>query len=50
MMEGGKKIKIIPFDGKKENWNMWSRNFLCKLTVYGYRDLIPDLTGIKVEK
>ena len=34
------KIKIIPFDGKRENWNMWSRKFLCKLTVYVYRDIL----------
>ncbi len=45
-----KKIRIIPFDGKKANWHMWSRKFLCKLTVYGYRTLIKDLSKVKIEE
>ena len=46
----GKKIKVIPFDGKRENWHMWSRKFLCKLTVYGYRDILVEKQDIKEEE
>ncbi len=44
------KIRIIPFDVDKENCHMWSRKLLCKLTVYGYRDLLKDLSIVKDEE
>ena len=44
-----RKIKIIPFDGKRENWHMWSRKLLCKLTVYGYRDILLSEDEVKEE-
>ncbi len=36
----GKKLKIIPFDGKQENWHMWSRKFKSKLSIQGSRYLL----------
>ena len=29
----GKKLKIIPFDGKQDNWNMCFSKFKIKLTI-----------------
>ena len=37
-----KTIRIIPFSGKEEDWNRWSKTFLATATVKGYKDvLIP---------
>ena len=44
-----KKIKILPFNGEKKNWHMWSRKFLCKLTVQGCRDILQEDIEIKSE-
>ena len=45
----GKKIRIIPFDGKRENWHMWSRKFLCKLTIQGNRNILLGDDEVKEE-
>ena len=44
-----KKIKILPFNGEKQNWHMWSRKFLCKITVQGFRDILQEDQEIKSE-
>ena len=38
----GKKLKIITFDVKQENWNMWSRKFKRKLTIQFSRYLLEN--------
>ena len=45
-----KKIKIFPFNGEKKNWPMWSRKFLWKLTVQGFRDILQEDQEIKSEE
>jgi len=35
-----KTLKIVPFSGKKEDWNRWSKTFLAASTVRGYREVI----------
>ena len=30
----------MTFDGKKENWTMWSEKFLAKATLKGYEDIL----------
>ena len=44
-----KKIKILPFNGEKQNWHMWSRKFFCKLTIQGCRDILQEYQEIKSE-
>ena len=44
-----KKIKILPFNGEKQNWHMWSRKFLYKLTFQGCRDILQEDQEIKSE-
>ena len=38
-------IRVLPFSGKKEEWNMWSKKFLARAKKLGYRDI---LTGEKI--
>ena len=33
-------FKHLPFDGKKENWLMWSEKFLAKAKKKGYKKII----------
>ena len=35
-----KTLKILPFSGKEEDWNRWSRTFLATATAKGYRKVI----------
>ena len=42
-----KKLKILTFSGKKEDWHMWSRKFMFKLTIYGAKNLLKDHDGTK---
>ena len=44
--EGERAIRVIPFNGKKEAWNMWSKKFLARAKKLGYRDI---LNGVKVD-
>ena len=30
----------MTFDGKKENWSMWSEKILAKATLKGYEDIL----------
>ena len=44
-----KKINILPFNGEKQNCHMWSRKFLWKLTVQGFRYILKEEKEIKSE-
>ena len=35
-----KTIRIIPFSGKEEDWNRWSKTFLATATAKGYREVL----------
>jgi hypothetical protein len=35
-----KTIRVIPFSGKGEDWNRWSKTFLATATAKGYRDIL----------
>ena len=32
--------QLIPFSGKEEDWNHWSKTFLATATAKGYREVI----------
>ena len=38
-----KSIRIIPFSGKSEDWNRWSKTFLATATAKGYREVIKPV-------
>ena len=38
-----KTIRIIPFSGKEEDWNRWSKTFIATATVKGYKDVLIPL-------
>ena len=33
-------FRLLPFDGKKENWLMWSEKFLAKAKKKGYKKIL----------
>ena len=35
-----KTIRIIPFSGKEEDWNRWSKTFMATATAKGYREVL----------
>ena len=35
-----KTIRVIPFSGKEEDWNRWSKTFLSTATSRGYREVL----------
>ena len=35
-----KAIRIIPFSGKAEDWNRWSKTFLATATAKGHREVL----------
>lgn len=37
---GEKSLRYIPFDGKKENWAMWSEKFLIRSISRGYHGIL----------
>jgi len=39
-----KAIRIIPFSGKEEDWNRWSKTFLATATAKGNREVIKPET------
>ena len=47
-----KGIRVIPFKGTQEEWRMWSRKFLARATMKGYKtiltgtQLVPNSTAI----
>jgi hypothetical protein len=34
--------KVNEFDGKPENWNKWSKTFLAKASLRGYKTIIKN--------
>jgi len=38
-----KTIRIIPFSGKEEDWNWWSKTFMATATVKGYKDVLVPI-------
>ena len=45
-----KTIRFIPFSGKTEDWNRWSKTFLATATAKGYREVIkPNDPSTKAE-
>jgi hypothetical protein len=38
-----KTIRIIPFSGKEEDWNRWSKTFMATATVKGYKDVLNPI-------
>ena len=46
---GGKEDQDTPIQWGEENWNMWSRKFLFKITVQGFRDILQEDQEIKSE-
>ena len=40
MTETFKTIRIIPFSGKDEDWNRWSKTFLATASAKGYKEVI----------
>ena len=45
LADSERAIRVLPFSGKKEEWNMWSKKFLARAKKLGYRDI---LTGEKI--
>ena len=35
-----KAIRVIPFSGKTEDWNRWSKTFLANATARGHREVL----------
>ena len=33
-------IRVLPFSGKEEDWNRWSKTFLSMATSRGYREVL----------
>ena len=45
-----KSIRIIPFSGKSEDWNRWSKTFLATATAKGYREVLkPSDPALKAD-
>ena len=40
MAESIKTIRVIPFSGKEEDWNRWSKTFLATAVAKGYREVL----------
>ena len=38
--ESEKAIRVLPFSGKREEWNMWSKKFLARAKKLGYRHIL----------
>ena len=38
--EHEKSIRIIPFNGKKEDWNIWQEKFLARARMLGYKNIL----------
>ncbi len=35
-----KVIRILPFSGKQSDWRMWSKKFLARAKIQGYKDVL----------
>ena len=41
-----KTIRILEFSGKKSDWKIWSRKFLAKGNLRGYKNLVVGTTKV----
>ena len=41
-----KTIRVIPFSGKQEEWRMWSRKFLARAKIRGYKEVLLGLVDV----
>ena len=48
-MSSEKAIRILIFDGKKENWSMWSEKFVAKATLKGYEDILSGTVNVPTD-
>ena len=37
-----KAVQVLPFSGKREDWRMWSRKFLARAKIKGYKTLLME--------
>ena len=42
-----RSIRVIPFSGKSEDWNRWSKTFLATATAKGYREVLKPSNPAK---
>ena len=50
MTDALKTIRVIPFSGKEEDWNRWSKTFLATATAKGYREVLrPSDPSVKAD-
>ena len=35
-----KAVQVLPFSGKREDWRMWSRKFLTRAKIKGYKAIL----------
>ena len=40
MSDNWKSTKILPFSGKQQDWNKWSKTFLSAASARGYQEVI----------
>jgi len=38
--EAEKTIRVIPFSGEHDAWRMWSRRFLARARMRGYKEVL----------
>ena len=43
-----KTIRVIPFSGKAEDWNRWSKTFLATATAKGHREVLKPTDPTKL--
>ena len=36
-------IRVLPFSGKEEDWNRWSKTFLSTATSRGYQEVLKPI-------
>ena len=49
MSEGERTLKILPFSGKAEDWDMWSTQFLARAGRKGYDGVLLGTTAVPDE-
>ncbi len=48
MAETIKSIRVIPFSGKDQDWNQWSKPFLATATATGYKEVFVPKDAEKI--
>ena len=50
-VEAEKVIRVLNFDGKSDDFNMWERKFLAQAKIRGYEVILSgDLSGVSADK